>query len=85
MNSTLVFTTSTEQVHRDRVAAERRRVHAARVNRMICAADEAADRAQFRTESGYCTACGSVEVSLDRVSSRTTDGTPSGYGCEVCG
>ncbi len=33
---------------------------------------------------GYCTACGSVEVSLNRVTRRTSDGTPSGHGCEVC-
>lgn len=78
------YSTSTES-HRAMLAErERRTVHAERTRRMIDAADTARDLAQFRTEAGYCTACGSVEVLLDRVPYRTPDGTPCGWGCEVC-
>lgn len=92
MNSTLVFTTSTES-HRRAVEDRRRRAeHTERVNRMIHKADDARYRAEHRTVAGKCTACGSVEVLLDAVAGTTDLSSigesatyPTGYGCEVCG
>lgn len=92
MNSTLVFTTSTES-HRRAVEDRRRRAeHTERVNRMIYKADDARYRAEHRTVAGKCTACGSVEVLLDAVAGTTDLSSigesatyPTGYGCEVCG
>ena len=91
MNSTLVFTTSTES-HRRAVEDRRRRAeHTERVNRMINAADDAAYRDNHRTVTGKCTACGSVEVLLDAVAGTTDLSSigesatyPTGYGCEAC-
>lgn len=92
MNSTLVYTTDTDG-HRRAVEDRRRRAeHAERVNRMICKADDARYRIEYRTVAGKCTACGSVEVLLDAVTGTTDLSSigesatyPTGYGCQVCG
>lgn len=91
MSSVLVHTTSTEQVRQQQAEAQRRRDHAAIVDRMLCARDDAVYREQITSRIGACTACGGIEVLLDSITGYRdlshmgeSAAYPTGYGCEVC-
>ena len=83
MNSTLVHTTSTDAHRRHATAV-------AGIARVARAGRPAGPRPGSHIR-GMCTACGAVEVRLDRATgTRDLSGIgesssyPVGYGCEVC-